>query len=358
MMMTKTGAHCQVVRLNLPHAAAMAIFTHPCRNGEPVHQERFLLDRTEVAQTRSAEILYERCTSRDTGLSARHFPMSVITRPAEIKARKAFVADQFARNGCDIDTDVDFPETSIEIQTRAEADYFNYLLEVSESGNAPERVMPAASGDPNSLVAVHKLDPFPDHRMIQVRTLVFAEMPDAKTGKTARGISLETVDYIWAAFPNYMETHVTFFRNEVRNIETYYKKQTIEQTSVGFSLGIGVAAPSVSNESNISHDERVFENGKPKEEKKKKDPDKGNNGETGETGETGEQGDFETIAAITDVPSFFAVPVSFGLNFSSMKSRLIEKEMKEYKLTVGEVIRTEIRKVGPEPKWQDLEAVA
>ena len=330
MTTTTSGWHCQIVRLGLPFAPAMAIFTAPAATAETPAQRRFLTDLPNRQFATDADALLAHCEANGRELGGEQAGARLMADPSMIDQRRALIAAQFRRRGCDIATAVDFPETSAHIQTRSEAAFFNYIASIEETGTPPNT---HADGDTTPLpVVVHTLDPFKDRRQLQVRTLTFAEMIDAKSGEKVRGISLQTVDYFWEVYPNYIESHITYFTNEVQDFKSYYKKETIKETSIGFSVGIGAASSSLDNESDIKHDEPVFDHGKEKNEPEP-DPD------TGGSDPDKTEPDVWKLAA----------GISFGLKFASRKARLIEKEINDYKKTVGAVSRETVTQIGQVP---------
>ena len=349
MLKTSKAHLCQVIDVDIFDVAAIAIFARPDEERGGLSWRRFALPSECLGMRNEADMLFDFCVNEAMELPSPDavLPEFSAASDAEFLERREFVKAQYTARGINLSDPIDFPEKSIDLQTRAEVDYYQHIATLRDTGNFDEGdlIAPSPSTDrenlPVSITKFVPFDPFQTEDAIATLTsMVFAEVVNRETETPSRGISIIKTDHFWKKHPGYVETHLEYFTNEVRDYKSKFKKFTLRQTGIGFSIGVGgVPGPNLSNALDIKFDAKVFEKGKPKKPKK---PEKEGN-------KPDKEASSESLVN----------SVSFGGQYASKKARLIEQEISEYRSTIGVLLSRRVAKIGKEPKWDtDVERLA
>ncbi|MEM8636200.1 MAG: hypothetical protein AAGF33_14600 [Pseudomonadota bacterium] len=244
--------------------------------------------------------------------------------------------------------EVDFPETNADLQTAMEAQTHrlierNFTKNGEVDGEAIYDQMMRQDMEDGGLPANTGLPLLTTETSIDLGTLapvrsrvqkVYTQLPIFDGAGAFEGTSLalqkDTSVVLtpkkFAQLDSFMRVHSGFSRE-------FFKKQVTKERAFGLTFALG-ALMGVGNKDTISAGSQVFQNGKARTEKKAEEPSETKAGADGNKAD-----EKPTRAVAAPVP-----PMSFGLNFMSKKSKLIERATLAVlsESRIDRVVKTEI----------------
>lgn len=286
--------------------------------------EQYWCDYPQCSGEPTAQDWYQACMShgfafdRPSDLREPFRPPINLDKVGLMSQLNATFDRLLVERGVDIRPDDTSTLTSNLLQSREEAEFHNRVKEVLSQARTGLDGRPAGA---DKMITTVSVDLDPEGREKVIDTCVSIEMNGLKEKSKTLRVAIHTNIYRYA--DGGFESFMSFFLNESHYTEHIHTEEITKGWTIGFSVGAGLVAPSLTNGTNISIGDPVYTDGK-QTTTDPTDPDPGNGTDPGNGSDPDEGG------VVIGPDHTRSNGLSFSVEFGRTKSKMVRKEFRDF----------------------------